>query len=68
MPKSTGTILVNSPRCECPRKACAEVFSNIRNFDKHRLYGKCVDPETVGLIIGKSGVWITEQERFKEDE
>ena len=40
--------------CQCP--TCSEYFSTVSNFDRHRV-GKhgskvCVDPESVGLVIG----------------
>lgn len=50
-------------RCQCPE--CGEVFSTESNFNKHRKgsYGidrHCVDPESVGLVVGQVGdntVW-----------
>lgn len=30
--------------------ACHNTFSGIIAFDKHRLRGKCVDPESRGLV------------------
>lgn len=41
--------------CQCP--TCGEFFSTVSNFDRHRVgnHGSkvCVDPESVGLVIGK---------------
>ena len=44
-------------RCQCP--GCGEYFSTVSNFDRHRK-GKhgvdrhCVDPVSVGLVLGES--------------
>lgn len=68
MPVSTGTIAINSPRCECP--SCGEVFSRVMYFDKHRVNGKCLPTEKFGtkdIVLGERGVWIGFQERFNED-
>lgn len=44
---------VTHKRCQCP--ACGEVFSTLRNFDKHRQgpWEKrvCVHPSSVGLVV-----------------
>ena len=55
--------------CMCP--TCKEVFSSISAFEAHRkLKGRmdnyhrvCLNPESVGLIIGKRNLWISDQER-----
>lgn len=60
-------------RCQCP--TCKEIFSTEANFDKHRkgqhgVDRHCVDPETVGLVIGQVGdkfVW-RGPSRFQEEE
>lgn len=58
----TNAKLTIGNTCKCP--TCGEFFSTVSNFDKHRVgeHGnkKCVDPETVGLVIkqrGKGTVW-----------
>lgn len=46
--------------------SCKEVFSSPGTFDKHRkVTGRmdnyrrvCLDPETVGLVLGERNVWI----------
>lgn len=40
--------------------ACGEYFSTVSNFDRHRkgdhqVRRYCVDPESVGMVIGQSG-------------
>lgn len=73
MPVSTGKLLVGSPRSECPK--CKEVFSTPSNWEKHRLPPKkgsrpCMPPEDfekAGLVLGKTGVWISMQDRFKDN-
>lgn len=71
MAKSWGELNLTGQggnRCKC--SVCGEVFSTVRNFDAHRDVdyrrpgpGKCVDPETMGLVLSeKSGVWVTPQE------
>jgi hypothetical protein len=42
-------------RCQCP--TCSEFFSTPSNFDRHRkgkhgINRHCVDPATVGMVIG----------------
>lgn len=63
-----------SPASEC--SVCGNVFSTPNNFDLHRVkvnkQGQahkqvCVDPESVGLTIGKQDTWITAQKWFDED-
>jgi len=34
--------------CHCA--ACHRTFTNLKNFDKHRVKNACVDPESVGLV------------------
>lgn len=53
----------NYSRCT----ACGEIFAGPTLFDKHRrtvgrmdnYHRICVDPESVGLILGERDVWIT---------
>lgn len=61
MPR-TNAVLNQSNTCRC--SVCGEYFSTLSNFDRHRKgeHGKkvCVDPESVGLVIGSRGagsVW-----------
>ena len=56
-PKTKVSTLLGTERCECP--TCHEVFSTTNNFDRHRkgAHGSdrhCVDPASVGLVIGVS--------------
>jgi hypothetical protein len=52
---------------------CKQVFSNTNNWDNHRLAvsgekpNKCLDPSTKGMVVSAKGLWITEQEWFKND-
>lgn len=71
MAKSWGKLNLNGQggnRCLC--SVCGEVFSNVRNFDKHRdgrTKTGCLDPESVGLSLSEeSGVWIIPQP-FREN-
>jgi hypothetical protein len=41
-------------RCLC--RACGELFSTVRNFDRHRRNGECRHPATAGLVQ-VAGVW-----------
>lgn len=41
-------------RCLC--RACGLMFSNVRNFDRHRRGGACLHPEAVGLVE-VTGIW-----------
>lgn len=75
MPVSTGKLREASPRAQCPK--CKEVFSNVSNAEKHWRKKRpiwpreCLAPEKfgdAGLIMGKSGVWISDQDRFKDKE
>lgn len=61
------------PSCAC--RCCNEVFSTVDNYEKHRKIvnksnyrRECVDPSTVGLIIGKHQTWVTEQAWFENDD
>lgn len=55
---------------------CREIFSSVSTFDAHRIvkgrmdnyHRICVDPESVGLILGERGVWIADQERFDSED
>lgn len=41
-------------RCLC--RLCGQIFSNPRNFDRHRRASACLPPGTAGLVeVG--GVW-----------
>ena len=51
-----------SPGRKCHCTGCAENFSTVGNFDRHRPKGECLDPSTVGLIKGERGTWIKEGE------
>lgn len=58
----TNAKLTTGNTCKCP--SCGEFFSTVSNFDRHRKgeHGQkvCVDPESVGLLIGRRGdgtVW-----------
>lgn len=61
-PRTTASPTQNGC-CLC--RACGEVFAGISLFDKHRkgdhaVERYCVDPETVGLVIGTTSsgtVW-----------
>ncbi len=64
-----------SPASEC--SVCGNVFSTPHNFDEHRLKingpGQehkqvCVDPESVGLVLGTSNTWISGSKWFGEEE
>ncbi|AWN04378.1 hypothetical protein PBI_GRAYSON_34 [Rhodococcus phage Grayson] len=64
-----------SPASMCA--VCGNVFSTPGNFDAHRVkvnkQGQqhrqvCVDPETVGLTLGKQQTWIIAQEWYKEEQ
>lgn len=54
--------------------ACQQIFSNVKNFDAHRvwvkgkLYNKCVDPESVDLILSDKQIWITSSTWFKDED
>ena len=54
----TTASVSQSRICQCP--TCKEVFSGARNFDAHRKgtyepnNRHCVDPESVGLVIGEN--------------
>lgn len=55
MSRTNATLLGSQSRCQCP--TCGEFFSTTSNFDKHRKGSHdegryCVDPESVGLVIG----------------
>lgn len=36
---------------------CHRGFNTARLFDDHRQRDKCVDPETIGMVIGFFGRW-----------
>lgn len=36
---------------------CHEVFSTVRNFDRHRTAGWCQEPSSVGLQLSENGTW-----------
>lgn len=56
--------------------SCKEVFGGLTAFDLHRktagygdnYYRICLNPEDVGLELGERNVWISETNRFDEDE
>lgn len=59
------SIKLTDKRCRCP--TCGEVFSNINNFDRHRVgeHGSkvCVYPSCVSLskrFYGEHYVWVRE--------
>lgn len=57
---SDSMLPAGTGRCKC--MACGRYFSVASNFDKHQRQDKdgrniCVDPATVGLVIGESGYW-----------
>ena len=54
----TIATLNTGKRCYC--NSCGEYFSTTSNFDRHRkgdheVKRYCVEPESVGLVIGRSG-------------
>ena len=54
---------------------CNEVFSTPAVYEMHRkVVGRmqnyrriCIDPESVGLVLGERNVWVTQQD-WREDE
>ena len=46
-----------SPGNKCHATCCGRNFSNIKNFDKHRVNGECVDPSSVGLVLNSRSLW-----------
>lgn len=36
---------------------CGCTFGGVRNFDRHRSNGWCLNPETLGLQLTDAGVW-----------
>jgi hypothetical protein len=56
-PRTNATVTPDGI-CQCP--TCKEVFSTTGNFDRHRKgtyepnERHCVDPSSVGLIIGEN--------------
>lgn len=51
-------------KCHC--SACGENFSCALHFDAHNETGKCVDPGSLGLKQNRLGVWVMEQDWWKE--
>ena len=43
--------------CHCSAEGCHRTFTGIQAFDRHRVRGKCVDPET---ILNKHGERVLE--------
>lgn len=45
--------------CHCP--TCHRTFTTVGNFDRHRVgpmgNRHCADPESVGLVLNKRGLW-----------
>lgn len=60
--------------CRCT--VCKEIFSGPSAYEKHRkIAGRgdnyhriCVDPSSVGLVIGERNLWIVDQSWYDEDE
>ena len=44
-------------KCHCAADDCHQTFSTPSNFDKHRVNGACVAPQSVGLELNERGVW-----------
>jgi hypothetical protein len=48
--------------------SCHQLFNSVRPFDAHRVGGRCVPPESVGLAVNLRGAYswpLTEQERAR---
>lgn len=44
-----GCGAVSTRQAHCG--ACHRTFSRVSNFDRHRVGGECVEPESVGLVL-----------------
>lgn len=75
-----GARWTGTSKCHCSADGCHRLFSSVAMFDRHRVNGRCVDPETIMVTPKdkakppfiamklKSGVWCSSNEFTKVGE
>jgi hypothetical protein len=55
-----GVHWVGADRAHCCRRTggCGHVFDDAALWDRHRRYGRCLDPRSLGLISTTDGTWL----------
>lgn len=48
-------VMPSLAQAHCP--SCHRTFGGVTGFDKHRRFGRCTDPATLGMADNGRGVW-----------
>ena len=68
-----GARWTGTSKCHCSAAGCHRLFSSINTFDRHRVNGQCVDPETIMVkprdgspkrraMVNRDGIWCSSDE------
>jgi len=55
-----GATWVGVDRAHCCRRTggCGHVFDDAALWDRHRRYGRCLDPHSLDLTATTDGMWL----------
>jgi hypothetical protein len=53
-----GWVGVDRAHCCRRTRGCGHVFDDVVLWDRHRRYGRCLDPRTLDLIATTDGTWL----------
>lgn len=58
--KNCDAVWTGENRCHCPK--CHITLAGVTYWNKHRVNGRCIAPEKLGLVLNDKQIWSAAEE------